>query len=225
MIKLENLDLDEALRYMGCKSREAADTHTLAMLEECEKLVIENSIPRYQYKVFDIEETFSGIQLKNSTLILQGSDIKNHLKDCFGIILMCATLSGKIDALIRKTQLEDMTKAVIINALASVAIEQVCDKAEKEIYAGIGDCYKTWRYSPGYGDFPIELQKDILTVLDAPRKIGLCTGSSMTLTPIKSVTAVTGLSHKPVLPKKRGCLSCNLRDTCQYRKVGNHCVQ
>lgn len=225
MINLENLDFDEALRYMGCKSRKAADSRTMSMLEECEKLVIENSVPRYRYKVFDIEETDSGIQLKNSTLILKGNDIRNHLKDCFGIILMCATLSGKIDALIRKTQLEDMTKAVIINALASVAIEQVCDKAEKEIYASMGECYKTWRYSPGYGDFPIELQKDILTVLDAPRKIGLCTGSSMTLTPIKSVTAVTGLSHQPVSPRKRGCLSCNLRDTCQYRKVGNHCVK
>ena len=145
--------------------------------------------------------------------------------DCFGIILMCATLSGKIDALIRKTQLEDMTRAVIVNALASVAIEQLCDKAEVEIYENLDKCYKTWRYSPGYGDFPIELQKDILTVLDAPRKIGLCTGCSMTLTPIKSVTAVTGLSHKPVSPRKRGCLSCNLRNTCQYRKVGNHCVQ
>ena len=208
MIKLENLDFDEALRYMGCKNREAADSRTLSMMEECEKLVIENSVPRYRY-----------------TLILKGNDIRQHLTECFGIILMCATLSGKIDALIRKTQLEDMTRAVIVNALASVAIEQLCDKAEVEIYENLDKCYKTWRYSPGYGDFPIELQKDILTVLDAPRKIGLCTGCSMTLTPIKSVTAVTGLSHKPVSPRKRGCLSCNLRNTCQYRKVGNHCVQ
>lgn len=226
MIRLENLDFDEALRYMGCKSREAADSRTLSMMEECEKLVIENSVPRYRYKFFEIEKTDdTGIQLKDSTLILKGNDIRQHLKDCFGIILMCATLSGKIDALIRKTQLEDMTRAVIVNALASVAIEQLCDKAEVEIYENLDKCYKTWRYSPGYGDFPIELQKDILTVLDAPRKIGLCTGCSMTLTPIKSVTAVTGLSHKPVSPRKRGCLSCNLRNTCQYRKVGNHCVQ
>ena len=55
MIKLENLDFDEALRYMGCKSREAADSRTLSMMEECEKLVIENSVPRYRYKFFEIE--------------------------------------------------------------------------------------------------------------------------------------------------------------------------
>ncbi|MEE0859708.1 MAG: methionine synthase [Acutalibacteraceae bacterium] len=224
MITLENLNYNEALRYMGCRS-DKADNHTMDMLAECEKLVIENSVPRYRYAVYDINETAQGIEVLGTNILLTGEDIKRHLHGCYGIVLMCATISGKIDILIRKTQLEDMSKAIVVNSLSSVAIEQVCDKAEKEIYNQLGECYKTWRYSPGYGDLPINLQKDILTTLDAPRKIGLCTSESMTLTPIKSVTAIIGLSHNPVSPAKRGCLSCNLKDTCQYRKVGNHCVQ
>lgn len=224
MITLENLDFNEALRYMGCKSG-VADDYTMNLLSECERLVINSSVPRYRYGVFDIQDTENSIEVKGTKLLLTGKDIKRHLNNCYGIVLMCATLSGKIDALIRKAQLEDMSKAIVINSLASVAIEQVCNKAENEIYNALGDCYKTWRYSPGYGDLPITLQRDILTVLDAPRKIGLCTSESMTLTPIKSVTAIIGLSHTPVSPAKRGCLSCNLKNTCQYRKVGNHCVQ
>lgn len=228
MINLENLDYNEALRYMGCK-KGMADNITMSMLPECESLVIKNSVPRYNYGIFDIEEAEDKIKVLNTNLILTGDDIKRHLKDCFGIVLMCATLSGAIDILIRKSQLEDMSKAIIINSLSSVAIEQVCNKAEEEIYKDIDNryekCYKTWRYSPGYGDLPIELQKNILNILDAPRKIGLCTSDNMTLTPIKSVTAIIGLSYKPVAPAKRGCLCCNLKDTCQYRKVGNHCAQ
>lgn len=224
MITLNKLNFDEALRYMGCK-KNMADARTIDMLREYEQLVILNSIPRYCYKVFDINETDSGIEISGTNLVLNGKDIKKHLKDCFGVVIMCATLSGKIDTIIRKAQLEDMSKAIVVNSLSSVAIEQVCDRAEEEIYTSLPHCYKTWRYSPGYGDLPITLQKDILNVLDAPRKIGLCTDSSMMLTPIKSVTAVIGLSHSPVSPAKRGCLCCNLKNTCQYRKVGNHCVQ
>lgn len=225
MITLGELDYDEALRYMGVKKGKA-DSNTLAMLPQCEQLVIKNSIPRYRYGVFDIEKTDMGIQVLNTNLLLTGKDIERHLNGCYGIVLMCATLSGNIDNLIRTAQLQDMSKAIVINSLSSVAIEQLCNKAEEEIYSALdSSCYKTWRYSPGYGDLPIDIQKEILTILDAPRKIGLCTADSMTLTPIKSVTAIIGLSHTPVAPAKRGCLCCNLRSTCQYRKVGNHCVQ
>ncbi len=220
---LSNLNYDEALRYMGCK-KSKIDNHTITLLNECEKLVISNSVPRYCYKIFDIKEIESGVEIIGTNLILNGEDIKNHLKNCFGVVIMCATLSGGIDALIRRAQLEDMSKAIVINSLASVAIEQLCDKAEEEIYTTIPHCYKTFRYSPGYGDLPITLQKDILNILDAPRKIGLCTTQSFMLTPIKSVTAIIGLSNTEVTNKKRGCLGCNLKNTCQFRKAGNHCV-
>ncbi len=228
MITLEQLDYGEALRYMGCRNG-TADEHTLAMLPVCEQLVLQNCIPRYIYAVFDIRTTENGIAVGNSGLLLKGNDIRRHLTDCFAVILMCATVSAKIDTLIRRTQLEDMTKAIIINSFSGVAVEQLCDKAEQEIYLKISaeyaDCYKTWRYSPGYGDLPLEHQKDILTILDTPRKIGVCTGESLTLTPLKSVTAIIGLSHSPVSPSRRGCVCCNLRNVCQYRKAGNHCVQ
>ena len=224
MITLENLDYNEALRYMGCRNGKA-DEHTLSMLSECEKLVLQNSVPRYVFSVFDIEEKTDGVAINKTNFLLKGNDIKTHLENCFGVIILCATISGKIDTLIRRTQLEDMTKALIINSFSSVAVEQLCDKAETEIYSKLPQCFKTWRYSPGYGDFPLEHQKDILHLLDTPRKIGVCTNESLTLTPIKSVTAVIGLSHQPVAPKRRGCVCCQLKEVCQYRKAGNHCVQ
>lgn len=224
MIALSELDFNEALRYMGCQNGKA-NNHTLALLKECERLVISHSTPRYCYKSFDINETELGIEVVGTNIVLEGNDIKNHLKNCFGVVIMCATLSGGIDMLIRKTQLEDMSKAVIVNSLASVAIEQVCNKVEEEIYTSFPHCYKTFRYSPGYGDLPITLQKDILNILDAPRKTGLCVNQSFMLTPIKSVTAIIGLSDTEITAKSRGCLGCNLKNTCQYRKVGNRCVQ
>ena len=118
---------------------------------------------------------------------------------------------------------EDMAKAVIADAFAGAAVEQVMNEAEKLIKAEFPGKYFTWRYSPGYGDFPIEIQKQLLDVLDAPRKIGLCTSDSRMLAPVKSVTAVMGVSDAPLPARKRGCVTCNMRQRCQFRKRGLHC--
>ena len=62
LITLENLNFDEALRYIGCK-KGMADKRTMDLLAECESLVIESSMPRYRYGVFDIQEARNGIEV------------------------------------------------------------------------------------------------------------------------------------------------------------------
>ena len=117
-----------------------------------------------------------------------------------------------------------MAKAVVTDALASAAVEEVCALAESEIKSRSESGFFTWRYAPGYGDFDINIQKDFLSLLDAQKKIGLYTsGDTMLLTPIKSVTSVMGVSDTPLPPKKRGCITCNMKDSCAFRKRGSHC--
>ncbi|HHZ06442.1 MAG TPA: methionine synthase [Clostridiales bacterium] len=223
MITLESLNRIEAMRYLGCGST-PPDDNTKALLDECELKVLSACQPKYLYKYFDIDTITSSVTLKGCSLVLGGRDIVAHLEGCYGVVIMCATLSGGIDNLIRTLQITDMARAVVANALASVAVEQVCDRVEKLIDMQYNNCYKTFRFSPGYGDLPIDIQKDFLTVLDAPKKIGLCTGATRMLTPIKSVTAIIGLSNNTIGKKKRGCVSCNLKGSCQFRKAGNRCV-
>ena len=109
------------------------------------------------------------------------------------------------------------------NSLAAAAIEQVCDEAERLIAERVSEPYFTFRFSPGYGDYPLDTQKRLLRLLDAPRKIGLSLNDSLLLTPVKSVTAVIGLSDQPIPRGKRGCAICSLRETCAYRRKGTHC--
>lgn len=206
-------------------SMKQLDAATTKLMDDCEKKIIQAAQPRCLYKYFDIAFTDNGVALSGTDLVLKGNDILNHLSGCFGVVLMAATLSGGIDSLLRTLQITDMAAAVVANAMASTAIEQVCDSADKLIDRQFNNSYKTFRFSPGYGDFPIEIQRDFLNLLDAPKKIGLCpAGESCLLTPVKSVTAVVGLSKNPIERKKRGCASCNLNGKCQYRKAGNRCV-
>lgn len=212
MITLEKLNRNEAVRYLG-GAGVSLNYRMDRLMDECEREILSKAKPKFLYKE---------IPLPCDELV-QGRNIKSHLSGCYGAIVMCATLGAEVDKLIRISQISDMAKAVVIDSFASVAIEQVCSKADELIAEKYPDCYITFRFSPGYGDYPIELQQKILTLLDAPRKIGLTANSSCLLTPSKSVTAVMGLSKHPIEQKKRGCAVCNMREKCKYRRNGEHC--
>lgn len=212
MIKLNSINREETLRYLG-NSKAVMNNEMDELLTVCEKELIKTANPKYLYKKIDIK----------SSNLLAGNSIKTHLKDCEKAVLMCATLGVETDKLIRTAQITDMAKAVVLDAMASTAVEQVCGKVEKLIAKDNPDSFMTWRFSPGYGDYPLSLQGEFLRLLDAPRKIGLCTNENSILTPTKSVTAIIGLSDTPIESKRKGCASCNLNKTCKFRKAGTRC--
>ncbi len=219
MYELKSINKAEALRYMGCRGE--ADEITKTIVDECERLVISAAMPKFLYRVFDISEDRES--LVGCSIKLLGNSIREHLDGCQKVVLMCATLSIGVDALIRKEQTIDILRGLACDALSSAAIEQVCDYVSQRIQEEFPKYFHTWRYSPGYGDLPIDMQSDFLDVLDAPRRIGLCTNESAILTPKKSVTAIIGLSTDEIAKKSKGCLTCNMVKTCEFRKRGEHC--
>ena len=221
-MKINKLNRQEAFRYMGYKTGNV-DEKISDLTDQCESELISVIKPRFVYKVFDIEHTDNGVVVNNTSLVLKGKAIAEHLKDCERCILMCATVSIDVDNLIRKYESQDMAKAVIADCLASAAIEQVCNEAEKEIKSAVGEYNFTWRFSPGYGDFPLEIQRDFVDVLDAQKRVGVNVSDSLIMIPRKSVTAVIGVSEKEISKGRRGCVCCNMKDRCAYRKRGEHC--
>ena len=54
------------------------------------------------------------------------------------------------------------------------------------------------RFSPGYGDFDLKYQKDILEYLDANKKIGISLTDSLMMIPTKSITAIIGIKREVI---------------------------
>lgn len=215
-----DINIAEAMRYMGYK--EGMDAQNIIEdIEECKKVLLDTVKPAYTYKIFDIEIA-DNIKILGTNARFEGKDIKEHLKGCKKVVLLCATLGLFADKLINRLQYRDMAKAVITDALASAGIEAVCNKAEEDILKKISPLNMTFRFSPGYGDFPLSTQESFIKVTNSEKLIGLTLYNGM-LIPTKSVTAVIGLcEEKPPAPK-RGCAVCNLKDSCQYRRKGLHC--
>ena len=219
-ISLEKVNRDELYRYIG-----TPDDIVRGIIDESEKEFISLVKPCYVWKIFDIKNVPEGVTAIGTNVVLTGESIKKHLQGCKKIVMLAATLTNEADKIIRKYQVNDMAKAVIIDAYASVAIEQVCDMAEEEMISYMPNYFFTYRYGVGYGDLPLELENDILDVLQGYKNIGLCATEANILTPVKSIVCIIGISETPMDKGQKGCISCNLKDTCKYKKQGLNCGQ
>lgn len=223
MEPIRAINHDEVLRYLGYRGQTLnEDLHE--EVRACEAQMLACAKPASVFRVFTREDMPEGLRLVGTTLTLSGKDIVSHLAGCSHVALLAATLSASADRAIASAQVDSMTKSLILDAAADALVEQVCDAAEQELRAQMPEMHATWRFSPGYGDFPITLQNEILTVLDAQKRIGLCATDSYLLTPRKSITAVVGFSESELPKKQRGCETCVMRETCAYRKRGERCV-
>ena len=219
-ITLTQLNMDEALRYMGCPP-ERADPATRSLTEDCARELLAAVRPRWTWRDFDLSFEDGGVRLGG--LLLPGEDLKAHLSGCSKGVLFCATLGMEADRLIRRYESVDVARAFALDCCAAAAVEQVCDGIEEELQGRYPGCWFPFRFSPGYGDLPLTLQGELLELLDASRRVGLTASASHILLPRKSVTALMGVAHQPIDRTKRSCLACPAREGCAYRKAGGHC--
>lgn len=210
---------DEVLRYLGYKNQNL-DKITNDLIEESMDEMRNLIKPRYIYKFFNIMRKEEKIYLNSSNFNLVGKDIENHLDKSEICALMAVTLGNDVDAKLRYYEKINMTKALILDACATAAIEEICDKIceELENILNVENKTLTSRYSPGYGDLPINIQKRFLSMLDAEKAIGLTASSHSILIPRKSVTAIVGVVDKEDKIKKVSCLDCSKYYTCMFRK-------
>jgi hypothetical protein len=213
-----DISKSEVLRYLGYKNQ-VLDEKISTQIDigiEALMLIIKE---RFIYKVYDIKMKDEKIELSNSNLIFNGTNIKNHLKECSKCAVMAVTLGVEVDRKIMGYSKIDLMKSLILDACATTAIETICDKVENEIrdVAKAQGFNITSRYSPGYGDFHLDIQEAILNNLDAYRKIGLSTTENFILLPRKSVTAVIGFHQGEGIQKNIKCKECK-NEKCNFRK-------
>lgn len=207
----------EAVRYLGY-GKCAVDENTLQLIresfEELEKVADRKSI----YRIFELSFIDENI-LSIGNVEIQSKNLYKNLKGCEEVILFGATLGTDVDRQIRKYELLDMSKAVVMQACAATVLEEFCDEMQEkiEVQMEAERKYLRPRFSPGYGDFSILHQREVLAMLEAPKKIGLTMTEGYMLTPTKSVTAVIGINRTKERCHKKGCEVCGKAD-CMYKR-------
>ena len=217
------IDKDEVLRYLYHQNKPLEKN-----LDELVDILIKETIntarPRFIYNIFTLEKN-GGILLKNTELILKGKDIARHLEKSEKCAVLCATLGSEIEMRINYYSKTELLKSVILDACASTLIEALCDDAEAIIKKAAEEngFFITGRYSPGYGDFDISVQKDLLNIIEAPKRLGVTVTDSFIMLPRKSVSAVIGFQSEKSEKEIDKCSTCNLKGNCSFRKGNTYC--
>lgn len=204
------------LRYMGCKG--AQSEAVMALVEDCLAQLGQACEPRHLTAVFPLSLSADG-GIDGGCFRTHSRNLSRNLADCHKIIVFAATLGTGADHLIHKYSRLEMSRAVVMQAAAAAMIEEYCDQVcsgLKAEYEARGE-YLRPRFSPGYGDFPLECQPALLGALEAGKRIGIKLTDSLLMMPSKSVTAVMGISKKPHRCDVRGCEACGKTD-CAYRR-------
>lgn len=166
------------------------------------------------------------ITWKNGMPELPFSSVSRDLAKCLDgsteIILFAATIGLEIDRHIAKHQRFSPTKALLMQAYGAERVESLCNAFCDEIKSSVAkeNLSCTSRFSPGYGDLPLDTQIDMFKLLDCNRQIGISLNKSLLMTPSKSVTAIFGLGECVKKARKHGCSECNNVE-CEFRSDDN----
>lgn len=153
------------------------------VVEEC----LEELLPLLTYRVcfasFPIVREEEGLNL--GFVKTPSENLAKHLDGCSRVTVFAATLGVAPDRLIARHEVLSPLKALCIDGIATERIEGLCDAFQQRIG------WDRPRFSPGYGDLPLETQRDLFRALH-PEKIGLTLNESLLMSPSKSVTAIIG---------------------------------
>ncbi len=211
-VNIKRNEILKNLQYRGSEIPEDIDYLISQSIMDLEKY----SKPKYKYIELNKDK-------KELEEILLGEDIKTLLNSSENIILMAVTLGREIEMLTRKYSFSDLARSVILDATASAGVESLANDINEELSKIYKPMYLTDRFSPGYGDLPISVQKNFLNLLNAEKDLGITTTGSGIMVPRKSITAIIGIADSKQPRRRLGCESCRLFMECEFIKRGETC--
>ena len=213
-------DLKEVARYLGYRKAVGPDVDVSALMEKAAAEMQAVMKAQAVFEVFDlsvVECRDSGVSkppyepadqvvsirpsdysttvtLRFADVTLQSRDLGRNLSGCSQVALLAATIGPQVDALIRRYSSLNPVYASILQATGAMFIEELVDLVNSEIkkIAAAQGLKTKPRYSPGYGDVPLQVQKDFFRLLPCTR-IGLTLMDTLIMAPEKSVTAFVGI--------------------------------
>ncbi len=214
----------EILRYLGCNGKEIPKTLEMS-INYISNQALAASTPAYTHIISDIITTAYGLKLSGTNILLTGEDIKKHLFGAKKCITLACTLGLSFEAEQRKTQVKSMADSVILDAIGTAYIEEFANRTEEKLLLPFKKegYFSKFRFSPGYGDLPLNLQKNIVDTLNVSKKIGLNVTDTNILIPQKSITAFIGIFETPQQNPKSKCELCAGKGSCKMKKEGLTC--
>lgn len=162
----------------------------------------------------DTEEGF--FVISEPDIRLPSRDLLKYFDGCTGISVSACTLGIETEKLIKRLQHTDLKYSAVVDAVAGALLECMMDEAEKLYLTSP----RTFRFAPGYGDLPLDINISLAGSVNMTKRIGVSLTGSGLLIPQKSMIGITGLGSSAA---ERDCGSCTNLENCGIRKEGLRC--
>lgn len=214
---MTNKDYDLALKYVGIDSNQS---DYYSVLKSLEKDLVRISAIKKISREFEAKKVGEYYNLPQLGLTLKSKDIVKMFDNCDSMLFVALTLGMDIDKKIDCLQQTNVTDAMFFDALANVYVENMLNQYVLEIRQQYyKDRYFTLSFSCGYGDLSIAYQQDFLQAVDAQKRVGIYMNDSFLLRPLKTITALIGISNIPQKTYQR-CYYCT-RKKCNKMCEGD----
>lgn len=141
-------------------------------------------------------EVNDGIITVDNSMVWHSFKLAENLKNCRKIIIFGVTAGSEI---VERTRMafsgSGASEGAIFDAVGSESVEAATDALEDYLrrqYIRTGQLMVKHRFSPGYGDWPLEAQRDIFKTIPMG-EIGVKLAPELIMAPEKSITAVIGI--------------------------------
>lgn len=218
-------DRKEIERYLGYRGT-APDAVSAALIDECTAELERVLDPRSYYRIFPIswgrQISADCVEICIADMTVRSRSLTRNLKGCTRAALMAATIGIGPDRLIRRAEIANIAKAAVYQAASAAMVEAWCNiingRIAEEVYREEG-LFARPRFSPGYGDVPLQHQRDFDRILELQKNAGIVLSDSLLMTPSKSVTAIIGFSPVKKPCAMAGCEECTLQGSCEFSRT------
>lgn len=220
MQALKQQIISEITGEEGMHLTETWEKELEGLISEVQSLSNFNPISRQEKCVYVDSE----YQINVGELTFKSKSLSAYLEGSESCIIMAATLGPRVESRMNILQMTDMSKAYLFDIVCLHYLETLLDAWEENMRNDLAkkSQFLSGRFSPGYGDLSLELQSEVLSYLDAQKRIGIELTENNLMIPQKSVTAVLGISSIPFKKTYSRCDACLKRENCKNRG-GRYC--
>lgn len=205
------MNKEAILQYLNIYT--TVDNKTDLLIDECIEEVKQKSHFKVVHHKFSLSH--QPLKLEELNLLFDSKDLDFYFDKCQECIVIACTLGIGIDRQTKYYEHIDMAKAVVFDAVSSRYLEECCDEYEKTLELPI----HTFRFAPGYGDLPLEINIPLSQVLKIDKTLGVSINKGGLFIPLKSMLGIIGIGNKI----EKSCLSCIRKENCALRKAGQRC--
>lgn len=217
---ITTLNSSEVRRYAGLGPK-AGFSEKILQTAICDAILMIN--PQGVWNTYAYDDNLHMI-LTQEPIFLQGKNIQHFLSGAVQVAVIAVTIGTLLEVEVTRRFTDNAySSALMLDAAGTAAVEQTADEICRIIrhQSASAGLMSGNRFSPGYGDWDILAQKEIL-LLSGGTELGISLTAAAMLVPRKSVTAIIGLYPAqtqcyPLNSSHFSCQDCS-QDPCLARK-------